>query len=461
MEDSVKKDILDVFNSQKEYFNSYKMLNVKNRIEALKKLKKNIMIMLPKIYEALKIDLNKSENEAYMTEVGIVLTEINYMLKNIRSFAKPKRVATPITQFHAKSYMIPSPYGSALIISPWNYPFMLSIDPLVDAISAGNSAVIKPSEISPHVSDVIKELIDMTFERGHVDVVLGGVEECTELLNLDFDYIFYTGSTRVGEIVMKHAAEHFTPVTLEMGGKSPCIVDETANIELTAKRIVFGKFLNCGQTCVAPDYLYCHSSIKDKLVKEIERQIVLQYTVDPIHNPDYPKMINLKQFNAMNSLIKEDSVIFGGKSDESSLKIEPTILESNFDADDMKNEIFGPILPVITFENLDEAIQNVKKLNPPLALYIFSSRKENQNKVINSIQFGGGCINDTIIHIASNRLGFGGVKQSGIGTYHGKLGFDTFSHYKSIVDKKTWLDLPIRYQPYKKFNMKIVKWFLK
>ncbi len=457
----MEDEILEIYNVQKSYYDNFAMRNVKNRINALKKLKQNIQLLLPKIYKAFKTDLNKSEQEVYMTEVGLVLTEINFMIKHARNFSKPTRVPTPITQFHASSYMAPYPYGNVLIISPWNYPFLLSIEPLVDAIAAGNSVILKPSSRSANVSAVIKELVDMTFERGHVDVVLGGVDECTKLLDLDFDYIFYTGSTRVGEIVMKKAAEHFTPVTLEMGGKSPCIVDETANIPLAAKRIVFGKFLNCGQTCVAPDYVYCHASVKDRLVKEIERQIVLQFGVDPIHNDNYPKIINEKQFNQAVKLIDKDSLVFGGKIDADSLKIEPTILESKFDDEVMKNEIFAPILPVLTFDSLDEAIKKVKSLYSPLALYIFSSKKENQNKVINSIQFGGGCINDTIIHIASNYLPFGGVKQSGLGAYHGKTGFDTFSHYKSIVNKKTWFDMPMRYQPYNKFKMAIIKLFLK
>ena len=300
-----------------------------------------------------------------------------------------------------------------------------------------------------------------TFDKGHVDTVLGGVEECTFLLDQDFDYIFYTGSTRVGEIVMKKAAEHFTPVTLEMGGKSPCIVDETANIPLAAKRIVFGKFLNAGQTCVAPDYILCDKKIKDKLIDELERQIVLQYTVDPIKNDAYPKMINKKQFDAMSKFITDENLIFGGKKDEESLKIEPTLLNSTFDDDVMQIEIFGPILPIITFDDIDEAIAKINSLSKPLALYIFSSSKTNQNKVLNRCQFGGGCINDTIIHIATPNLGFGGLKQSGIGAYHGKIGFDTFTHYKSIVDKKTWLDLPMRYQPYNKFKQILIKMFLR
>lgn len=455
------QSILEKIDNQRKFLDENPMLDYKKRIEALKLLYKNIKLMSGDIYDALKKDLNKSETETYMVEIGMVLNEISYMIKHIRSFSRPKRVATPLAQFHSKSYKMPCAYGMVLIISPWNYPFMLALEPMVDAIAAGNSVIVKPSEISPNVSDVIAKLISKTFDKGHVDTVLGGVEECTFLLDQDFDYIFYTGSTRVGEIVMKKAAEHFTPVTLEMGGKSPCIVDETANIPLAAKRIVFGKFLNAGQTCVAPDYILCDKKIKDKLIDELERQIVLQYTVDPIKNDAYPKMINKKQFDAMSKFITDENLIFGGKKDEESLKIEPTLLNSTFDDDVMQIEIFGPILPIITFDDIDEAIAKINSLSKPLALYIFSSSKTNQNKVLNRCQFGGGCINDTIIHIATPNLGFGGLKQSGIGAYHGKIGFDTFTHYKSIVDKKTWLDLPMRYQPYNKFKQFLIKMFLR
>ncbi len=455
------QSILEKIDTQRKFLDENPMLDYKKRIDALKLLYKNIKLMSGDIYDALKKDLNKSETETYMAEIGMVLNEISYMIKHIRSFSRPQRVATPLAQFHSKSYKMPCAYGMVLIISPWNYPFMLALEPMVDAIAAGNSVILKPSEISPNVSDVIAKLISKTFDKGHVDTVLGGVEECTFLLDQDFDYIFYTGSTRVGEIVMKKAAEHFTPVTLEMGGKSPCVVDETANLSLAAKRIVFGKFLNAGQTCVAPDYILCDKKIKDKLIDELERQIVLQYTVDPIKNDAYPKMINKKQFDAMSKFITDENLIFGGKIDEESLKIEPTLLNSTFDDDVMKIEIFGPILPIITFDDIDEAIAKINSLTKPLALYIFSSSKTNQNKVLNRCQFGGGCINDTIIHIATPNLGFGGLKQSGIGAYHGKIGFDTFTHYKSIVDKKTWLDLPMRYQPYNKFKQFLIKMFLR
>ncbi len=456
-----KEIILEKIKKQREFLEENSMLNYKNRVEALKKLYKNIKLMTPEINEALKKDLNKGEVETYMVEIGMVLNEISYMIKHCKEFSKPKRVSTPIAQFPSSSYKVSCAYGMVLIISPWNYPFMLAIEPLVDAICAGNSAIVKPSEISPNVSNVIEKLIEKTFDLGHVTTVLGGVEECTFLLDQDFDYIFYTGSTRVGEIVMKKAAEHFTPVTLEMGGKSPCIVDETANIPLAARRIVFGKFLNCGQTCVAPDYIYCDEKVKDKLIYELKRQIILQYMTDPINNSEYPRMVNQKQYDAMRSFINDDNLIFGGKCSDEKLKIEPTILSATFDDEVMKEEIFGPILPIVTFKDIDEAIKNVNSLNKPLAFYVFSSSKENQNKFINRCPFGGGCINDTIVHIATPNMGFGGLKQSGIGAYHGKIGFDTFTHYKSILNKKTWLDLPMRYQPFNKFKAFLIKLFLR
>ena len=456
-----KDEILLKIQKQKEGLATSPLKKVRNRIKALKLLKKNIKEMEPEIANALKLDLNKSALESYMCEIGMVLSELTYMIKHIKRFARPKKVLTPIAQFHSKSYKIPCAYGQVLIISPWNYPFMLSIEPMVDAIAAGNSIVLKASETSSNVQKVIEKLIKKTFTEQEVIVVMGGRKECSFLLDQDWDYIFFTGSTRVGKIVMESAAKNFTPVTLEMGGKSPCIVDETANIELAAKRIVFGKFMNAGQTCVAPDYVYCHSSIKDRLVRELERQIVLQYSIDPIRNENYPKMINEKQFNASKDLITEDNVIFGGKSNLEMLKIEPTILLSTFEDEPMKNEIFGPILPIVTFDSIDEAIEKVNSLSKPLAFYVFSSSKKNQNKWISSCDFGGGCINDTIIHLATSRLGFGGLKQSGIGAYHGKVGFDTFSHYKSIVDKKTWIDLPMRYQPFNKLKDKLVRMFMK
>ncbi|MBQ8522046.1 MAG: aldehyde dehydrogenase [Clostridia bacterium] len=456
-----KLEMQAIINRQREYFKAGKMRNPKERVNSLKRLYQNIKSMMPEISEALKLDLNKCEMESYMSEIGMVLNETRHMIKHCKSYSRPKRVATPLTHFHSKSYKLPNAYGCVLVISPWNYPFLLSIDPIVDAVAAGNSVILKSSQSSPNVTRVMAKLIENTFERGHVDVVLGDRSDCDYLLDQDFDYIFFTGSPRVGKMVMQKASEHFTPVTLELGGKSPCIVNSDANISLSAKRIVWGKFLNCGQTCVAPDYVYCHESIKDKLIDEIKRQIVLQFTTDPIRNSNYPKLINKRRFDAVVSLMDKDKILFGGKIDDEKLKIEPTLVNASFDDPVMQEEIFGPVLPFVTFKDIDEVINKVNSLPIPLALYIFSNDKNVQNKVLTECKFGGGCINDTVIHLASSNLGFGGLKQSGIGAYHGKTGFDTFTHYKSIVDKKNWIDMPMRYQPVSKFKYWLIKLFLK
>ncbi|MBQ3502439.1 MAG: aldehyde dehydrogenase [Clostridia bacterium] len=456
-----KQQMLDIINRQREFFNSGKMQNPKLRVESLKKLYKNIKLMMPEICDALKQDLNKSGMESYMSEIGMVLSELSHMIKHCKHYSAPQRVGTPIAHFASKSYRLPCAYGCVLVISPWNYPFLLSIDPIVDAVSAGNSVVLKSSQSSPNVTNVMAKLIEKTFERGHVDVVLGSREDCDYLLEQEFDYIFFTGSARVGKMVMQKACEHFTPVTLELGGKSPCIVHKDANIALSAKRIVWGKFLNCGQTCVAPDYVYCHEDVKEELIKELERQIILQYTTNPLRNDDYPKMINKRRFDAVVNIIDKDKILFGGKFDESKLKIEPTLVNASFEDAVMQEEIFGPVLPIVTFKQIDEVINKVNSKDKPLALYVFSNSKKIQDKVMSNCQFGGGCINDTIIHLANSNLGFGGLKQSGVGAYHGKVGFDTFTHYKSVVKKYNWIDLPMRYQPFNKIKEFLIKMFLK
>lgn len=397
-----------------------------------------------------------------MCETGLVLEEISYMLKHITRFAKEKRVHTPLAQFHSRSFQKPSPYGVVLIMSPWNYPFMLTLSPLVDALAAGDTAVVKPSAYSPYTSAVIQKILSKCFDSRYVAVVTGGRAENTCLLQEHFDYIFFTGSQFVGKEVMRKAAEHLTPVTLELGGKSPCIVDQTANIRLAAKRIVFGKYLNCGQTCVAPDYIYCHRAVKDQFIKEVKKQIQKQYGKQPLRNPDFGKIINEKHFDRILGLIDEKKVVHGGTSDRKTLRIEPTVLDHvTFHDPVMQEEIFGPVMPILTFDSLDEVIQKVNAMPHPLALYFFTSNKAAAKKVTSRCGFGGGCINDTIIHLATTEMGFGGFGESGMGSYHGKIGFDTFSHYKSIVDKKTWLDLPMRYQPYRNIHEKMIRFFLK
>ena len=437
-------------------------LPLSHRIEALKKIQSYILTHEAEIGKAIRKDLGKSDFESYMCETGLVLSEITYMLKHIRSFAKEKNVLTPLAQFHSRSFKKPSPYGVALIMSPWNYPFLLTIDPLIDALAAGNTVVLKPSAYSPYTSAVIQSMIEECFDTRYVAVITGGRAENTCLLNEHFDYIFFTGSQTVGKEVMRHAAAHLTPVTLELGGKSPCIVEESANIKLAARRIVFGKYLNCGQTCVAPDYIYCDRKIKDQLLAEIKRQIKRQFRSEPLTNKNYGKIINEKHFDRITKLIDSSKVVFGGKCDRTTLKIEPTVMDHvTFDDAVMQEEIFGPILPILTYDSLDQAIHKINSMPHPLALYVFTSDKTAARKVTARCGFGGGCINDTIIHLATSEMGFGGFGESGMGSYHGKDGFRTFSHYKSIVDKKTWLDLPMRYQPYRKVNEKLIHLFLK
>lgn len=457
-----EQEINSLVNRQRKYFQTGATLPVSTRVSALRRLYDAISKHEKEINEALRKDLGKSGFESYMCETGMVLEELSYMLKHTPRFARKKRVRTPLAQFHSRSCQKPSPYGVTLIMSPWNYPFMLTLSPLADALAAGNTAVVKPSAYSPHTSDVILRILSQCFEPKYVAVVTGGRAENTCLLREHFDYIFFTGSQTVGKEVMRNAAEHLTPVTLELGGKSPCIVDQTANIKLAARRIVFGKYLNCGQTCVAPDYIYCHRSVKDKLVSEVKKQIQKQYGKQPLSNPDYGKIINEKHFDRILGLIDKKKVVHGGSSDRKALRIEPTVLDNvTFSDAVMQEEIFGPVMPILVFDSLDEVIRNVNAMPHPLALYLFTSDNAAAKKVTSRCGFGGGCINDTIIHLATTEMGFGGFGESGMGAYHGKIGFDTFSHYKSIVDKKTWIDLPMRYQPYRKMHEKMVRFFLK
>lgn len=457
------KEMIEILNSQKEFFSTGATLSIDTRIDYLKKLKRIVEKYEKDICNALTIDLGKSEYEGFMCEVGLVLTEISYMIKHTKKFAKEKRVHTPLSQFASRSFKKPSPYGNVLIMSPWNYPFLLTIDPLVDAIAAGNTAIVKPSAYSPATSSIIEKIITECFPSEYVAVVTGGRKENSSLLEQKFDLIFFTGSQNVGKEVLRHASENLTPAVLELGGKSPCIIDASAKIKLAAKRIVFGKYVNCGQTCVAPDYILCDKSIKDELVAEIIKQVKLQYGETPLSNPDYGKIINEKHFDRISSLIDESKVVLGGKSNRKTLQIEPTVMDNvTWEDSVMGEEIFGPILPILTFDTLDEVCAMLSDKQKPLALYYFSENKNNIKQILNRCSFGGGCVNDTIIHLATNEMGFGGVGESGMGSYHGKDGFDTFSHYKSIVDKKTWIDLPMRYQPYKSnFYKKLLHLFLK
>ena len=457
-----EQEIRCIVDGQRSFFLTGNTLDVEFRIQSLQKLKTFILKYESEIHAAIQKDLGKSNFESYMCETGLTLSEISYMLKHMRSFAKEKRVHTPLAQFHSRSYRKPSPHGVVLIMSPWNYPFLLTIEPLVDAIAAGNTVVIKPSAYSPNTSAVIYRMISECFSPEYVSVITGGRAENTCLLGEKFDYIFFTGSQSVGKEVMKKAAEHLTPVTLELGGKSPCIVEKSANLKLAAKRIVFGKYLNCGQTCVAPDYIYCDASVKDALLKEIRHQIRKQFGKQPLNNTNYGNIINEKHFQRICSLIDPSKVVVGGETNPEHLQIAPTVMDHvTFQDAVMGQEIFGPVLPVLTYQTLDEAISQIQSMPHPLALYLFTSDQTIAQKVTSRCGFGGGCINDTIIHLATSEMGFGGFGESGMGSYHGKDGFDTFSHYKSIVDKKTWLDLPMRYQPYRALHNKLIHMFLK
>lgn len=397
-----------------------------------------------------------------MCETGMTLSELSWMRRHLAGLMRGHTVMTPLAQFAAQSFRSPSPYGNVLIMSPWNYPLMLTLEPLIDALAAGNTAVVKPSAYAPATSAVIQKLIAECFDPEYVFVVTGGRAENQALLNQKFDKIFFTGGKAVGREVLRHAAEYLTPVTLELGGKSPCIVDATANIRLAAKRIVFGKYLNCGQTCVAPDYLYCEASIRDKLVQAIREEITAQFGADPLQNENYGKIINQKHFERILGLIDPAKVVTGGNPDAQALRIAPTVMtDVTFDDAVMGEEIFGPILPVLTWNSLDEAIAQVESRPHPLALYFFTSSSANRNQVLSRCRFGGGCINDTIIHLATSAMPFGGVGESGMGGYHGKAGFEEFSHTRSIVDKKTWIDLPMRYQPYTSLKDRMIRMFLR
>lgn len=457
-----EQEIKDILQQQNHFFSSGKTIPAEFRLKQLESLKEAMIRHEADLAAALKEDLGKSRMESYMCEIGLTLSELTWMQKHLRNLMRSKRVSTPVAQFAAKSFRSPSPYGTVLIMSPWNYPVLLTLDPLIDAIAAGNTAVVKPSAYAPCTFDVMKTMIEECFPAHYVAVVDGGRAENQALLQQRFDMIFFTGGKTVGREVLRHAAEYLTPVTLELGGKSPCIVDSTAKIRLAAKRIVFGKYLNCGQTCVAPDYILCDKRIRDELITAILAEIEKQFGKEPLKNPNYGKIINEKHFERILGLINGEKLVYGGQSEPESLRIAPTVL-NNITWDDavMGEEIFGPLLPILTFDTLDEALDTVESHPHPLALYFFSEDKAAQKKVLDTCRFGGGCINDTIIHLATSDMPFGGVGESGMGSYHGRVGFETFSHYRSIVDKKTWMDLPIRYQKYTGLKEKMLRMFLK
>lgn len=456
-----KDEIEILVEKQRSFFKSGKTLDIKYRIKYLKGLYNAIKKHENELYDALYYDLGKSKREAFMCEIGLVLSEISYMLKHIKKWAAPQKRRTAISQFPAKCFTICHPYGTVLIMSPWNYPFFLCLEPLVEAIAAGNTAIIKTSEYSINTNLVVSKIIEDVFSKEYVSVVFGGLVENQALIHSCFDYIFFTGSKNVGNVVYQAASKRRIPVTLELGGKSPCIVSSSAKIKMAAKRIVFGKLLNAGQTCVAPDYIFVSNEIHDAFIAALKEQINKQYG-DYLTSPNYGKIINKHHFERIVSLIEQDKVVYGGHYDEKSLKIEPTILDDvSFSSTIMSQEIFGPLFPIVRYDDLDEVIEYVNGHDAPLACYIFSEDRAFINKIIRNIGFGGGCINDTIIHLASSHLPFGGYKESGMGSYHGKNGFYTFSHVKSIVKKKAYLDMPMRYSPYNKKHDKLLTKILK
>jgi aldehyde dehydrogenase (NAD+) len=436
--------------------------DINYRKESLKKLLHIITKHEEAIIKALYDDFKKPAFEAVLTETNYVISDLKETIKNINSWAKPKKVSASLLNFPSSDYVYSEPYGHVLILAPWNYPFQLALCPLVAAVAAGNKVTLKPSELTPHTAAIISKIIIETFPVKEVVVVTGDATVAAELLKKRWDYIFFTGSVAVGKIVAKAAAENLTPVTLELGGKSPCIVDETANLELSARRIVWGKIINAGQTCVAPDYILVHHKMKDTLVKFLILEIEKALGTNPEESPDYARIINLKNWERQLSLLENQETLFGGKSNKESLYLAPTLLdEPKMDSKVMQEEIFGPILPILSYKTKADIEKIILSFEKPLSLYLFTQNKSFVDEVLQKYSFGGGCINDTVIHLVNNKLPFGGVGNSGMGAYHGKLSFDIFSHKKAIVKRGTWLDLPLRYAPYKdklQTIQKLLKW---
>lgn len=446
-----------ILEKQRHFFQTERTKDISFRLQQLEALTNGLLRYEEAFLSALKTDLNKSAFEAFLTEFGMIFEEIRYAKKHLKSWARPKRVPTPLTLFGARSQIYKEPYGVTLIISPWNYPLYLTFGPLIGALAAGNCVIIKPSEHVPTISSVLKEMIEDTFSEEYITVIEGNAATSQALLDEKLDYIFFTGSTQVGKSVMQQAAKHLTPITLELGGKSPCIVDETANIALTAKRIIWGKCLNAGQTCIAPDYLLVHERVKESLIHELKEAIRHLYGDHPLTNEQLPHIVTDHHFDRLQQLMTETNIIVGGASDKSTRAIEPTLLDDiTWDSEVMQEEIFGPILPILTYSDLEEATRQVKAQPKPLALYLFSENKAVQKTILESISFGGGCINDVIYHIASPHLPFGGVGESGMGAYHGQASFDLFSHHKSILKQTSRFDLPFRY-PTMKNGLKLLR----
>lgn len=455
-------EIKEMIRGQRTFFETGRTGELTFRKRSLLKLREAVEKYEDEIVYALHKDLGKNQNEAFATEIGMVYSEISYMLKHLHGLMKEKRVPTSLANFKGKSRIYSQPYGVVLIMSPWNYPFQLTMVPLIGALAAGNCAVVKPSAYAPETAAVVEKILTETFRSDYVHVVRGGRKENENLLEEKFDYIFFTGGKNVGRTVMEAAAKHLTPVTLELGGKSPCIVDETADIAMAARRIAWGKFLNCGQTCVAPDYVLVHETVKEKFLAAMVKNIEALYGENPIDSKDYGKIINRKHFHRLDELLAGESPYYFGGADEETCKIGPILLDDvTWQSRVMEDEIFGPVLPVLEFSNLKEVKAAVNSRPRPLALYLFTKSKEAERYVIRNIPFGGGCINDTIMHLVSSDLPFGGIGESGMGSYHGKYSFRTFSHEKSILKKCTLIDMPLRYPPFKEKNMKWLRLFLR
>ena len=452
----------EILENQKKFFESGKSRNINFIKRKLQQLKNSILKNEEVIYSALHKDLKKSKFEAYISEIGILISEIDLVIKNIHKWSKPKKIRSSMLNFPSNDFIISEPYGCTLVIAPWNYPFQLAISPIISAIASGNTIVLKPSEITKHTGEIIKTLLSDIFEENHLKVVLGGVPETTQLLNLRWDYIFFTGSVEVGKIIAKAASKHLTPCTLELGGKNPCIVDSTANLKLSAKRLVWGKFLNAGQTCIAPDFILAHESIKSKLIDLLITEIKKAYGINAEISKSYPRIVNSNNFERLKAILKGEIILYGGETNSDDNYFAPTLIDSpSVNSKLMQKEIFGPILPILSFKDINDIDKIIKPLEKPLALYVFSTNKNFYNSLIAQYSFGGGAINDTMIQFGNSRLPFGGVGESGIGAYHGKYSYETFTHKKSISIKSNWLDIPIRYAPYDgKLNLlkKVFNW---
>ena len=456
------EEIRALVERQRAYFSTGATLPVSARLAALERLERAVLAREEGLYRALQEDLGKSRWEAFQCEVGLTLSELRYVKRRLPAWARPRRVSPSPAQLPGRCFTLREPYGTALIMSPWNYPVLLTLEPLIGALAAGNCCVVKPSAYAPASSAALAELIAAAFPPEHVSVVEGGRQENRSLLEQPFDYIFFTGSVAVGRLVMEKASARLTPVTLELGGKSPCIVDGSADLRLAARRIAFGKFLNCGQTCVAPDYVLVSREVKDALLEHLRREIAAMFGTQPLANPDYGKMINRKHFDRVMGLMDRDKLVLGGESDPEGLRIAPAVMDGVAPEDPvMQEEIFGPLLPVLAVASMEEALAFVNARPRPLALYVFTARREVERLFLERARFGGGCVNDTVIHLASSRLPFGGVGESGMGSYHGRRSFETFSHEKSVVKTPAWPEVPLRYQPYTPWKDRLARLFLR